>query len=351
VCNCKNKLSVKKPKIFVIHENDKWMEPLREAFKREGTEWEEWNLGYGGEVDLSSVPPEGVFYNRMSASSHTRGHRYAIEHTHAILEWLETHERRVVNGSKALLLEQSKIRQYAALERSGIRTPRTVVVTGNYDIRDPEAIERLINSAQKSFGNTPFISKHNRSGRGLGVRLWNDCKYFESYLQKEFYNELPVDGIMLLQQYIDSPNNSIIRCEFVDGKFMYAVRVNTSDGFELCPADNCSIIQNFKTNFEIIKDFNDPILSSLEKFVKSQDIGICGIEIISDIIGQTYVYDVNTNTNYNAAAEKKYFEGPYAMPTIARFLIKELNKLVEVERTTPKVHNVNEIWNEGILCT
>jgi len=27
--------------------------------------------------DLTSPPPKGVFYNRMSASSHTRGHRYA----------------------------------------------------------------------------------------------------------------------------------------------------------------------------------------------------------------------------------------------------------------------------------
>jgi len=114
----------------------------------------------------------------MSASSHTRGHRYAIEHTHAVLEWLEFHNRRVVNGSKALLFEQSKVRQYAALERFGIKTPKTIAVTGNYDKRDPDAIKRLILSAQQNFGNLPFISKHNRSGRGLGVRLWNDCVFF-----------------------------------------------------------------------------------------------------------------------------------------------------------------------------
>ena len=36
----------------------------------------EWFIA-DGKLDLSSVPPQGVFYNRMSASSHTRGHRYA----------------------------------------------------------------------------------------------------------------------------------------------------------------------------------------------------------------------------------------------------------------------------------
>jgi len=268
VCDRKSCPLEKKAKIYVIHENDKWMEPLREALEAEGADWEEWNLGLGGEVDLGSIPPEGVFYNRMSASSHTRGHRYGIEHTHVVLEWLEQHGRRVINGSKALLFEGSKIRQYSALERKDIKTPRTVAVTGNYHLKDPKANQRLVETAQEHFGNVPFISKHNRSGRGLGVRLWNDCKYFEKYLEEEFWNELPVDGIMLLQQYVQSPQNNIIRCEFVDSKFMYAVQVNTSEGFELCPADHCSIIQNFKTNFEILPGFNHPIIAQFEEFVK-----------------------------------------------------------------------------------
>lgn len=46
----------------------------------------------------------------MITNDYAGGHRYAIEHTHAVLEWLELHSRRVVNGSRALLLEQSKVR-------------------------------------------------------------------------------------------------------------------------------------------------------------------------------------------------------------------------------------------------
>ena len=33
----------------------------------------------------------------------------------------------------------------------------------------------------------------------------------------------------------------ITRAEFVGGRFLYAVEVDTSSGFELCPADACTV--------------------------------------------------------------------------------------------------------------
>ena len=52
-------------RIYVIHENTTWVEPLREAFDELSLPFEEWFLDTG-RLDLSEVPPEGVFYNRMS---------------------------------------------------------------------------------------------------------------------------------------------------------------------------------------------------------------------------------------------------------------------------------------------
>ena len=96
--------------------------------------------------------------------------------------------------------------------------------------------------------------------------------------------------------------------EFVNSKFIYAVEVNTSEGFELCPADQCEIESNCPTGteskFSIIQDFKIKNLSAYEAFLKDNDIGIAGIEIIIDKDGVVWTYDVNTNTNYNAAAEK-----------------------------------------------
>ena len=105
-------------RITVLHENSAWVEPLRAAFAEFGLPYDEWFLNEGT-IAFDRAPPQGVYYNRMSASSHTRGHRYAPELAHGVLNWLEAYERRVVNTSRALYLELSKLAQYAALERVG----------------------------------------------------------------------------------------------------------------------------------------------------------------------------------------------------------------------------------------
>lgn len=61
-------------RIHVLHENAEWVVPLEAAFHEQGLPYESWFLD-SGQVDLGAAPPAGVFYNRMSASSHTRGHR------------------------------------------------------------------------------------------------------------------------------------------------------------------------------------------------------------------------------------------------------------------------------------
>jgi len=326
----------KQPTIYIIHENDKWMEPLREAFQSLGISFVEWHLGLGGAFDFSTPPPEGVFYSRMSASSHTRGHRFAAEHTHAVLEWLELYGRKVVNGSRALSLEISKIRQYRALEKLGIKTPHTVVISGNIQDGKERYGDAIVTAAEKSFKNCSYLTKHNRSGRGLGVRLFKESQYLKNYVESVQY-EVPVDGITLLQEYIQSPDNSVVRCEFIGGKFMYAVRINTSEGFENCPADYCSVIQNFKTKFEIIPNFDHPIIAQYEQFLQENQIGIAGIEFVVDMTGNLYTFDVNTNTNYNLAAEKTFYGTMTGMMEIAKYLNKELQEITGTSIPEPEL--------------
>ena len=110
--------------IFIIHENKEWLSPFQAALEDVGASYTFW---YVPEMNfnLMDVPPEGVFYNRMSASSHSRNHRYEPELALGILEWLQRHNRKVINGSRALDLEISKIRQYQELEKFNIQTPPT----------------------------------------------------------------------------------------------------------------------------------------------------------------------------------------------------------------------------------
>lgn len=316
------------PKIYVLHENNTWVEPLRAAFQAQGLSAEEWFLDQG-HVDLSATPPEGIFYNRMSASSHTRDHRYAAELTSVVLAWLERYGRRVVNSSRALELEISKAKQYAALEAAGIKTPRTVAV-----------VERkALLAATDKFGQGPVILKPNRGGKGAGVQLFSTVDGLKDYVLSDAY-ESPIDGIQLLQQYIRAPEPFITRAEFVGGKFIYAVRVSTDQGFELCPADACQIGDAFcpttpdatglaaepLPRFRILENgIPQAQIQAYESFLARNGIEIAGIEFITDADGTVFTYDVNTNTNYNPDAETRSKRS--GMGEIARFLGSELGRI------------------------
>ena len=306
-------------RIFVLHENSAWAEPLRAAFERFGLPYEEWFLDEGM-VALDQEPPHGVFYNRMSASSHTRGHRFAPELTHVVLKWLERHGRRVVNSSRALSLEVSKVSQYAALNCAGVRTPRTLAAVG----RDKTV------AAAEAFGDGPYILKPNRGGRGVGVGLFESSKAIADYLDKVPDNEQPIDGVWLIQDYISSPEPFITRCEFIGGRFHYAVHVDTREGFELCPADACQVDEEgepLPKKFTIDQQFDDPILSRYLGFLTANEIEIAGIEFIRDASGDLFTYDVNTNTNYNAQAEAEARVSFTGMEAIACFLGEEWARL------------------------
>ncbi|MEE4107821.1 MAG: alpha-L-glutamate ligase [Halieaceae bacterium] len=303
------------PRIHVIHENPEWSEPLFAALDERGLPAEDWFL-HEGRLDLAATPPEGVFYNRMSASSHTRGHRFSPEYTAAVLAWLEGHGRRVLNPSRALQLEVSKVAQYAALAACGIRTPRTIAVVGKGQLAE----------AAREIG-APFITKHNRAGKGLGVRLFQSVEELEAHVAGPSFEE-PIDGITLIQQYIAAPEPFITRCEFVGQQFMYAVRVDTSDGFLLCPADECQdedatvCPATSAAKFEIIDGVDEELIASYARLLCANDIHIAGIEFIVDRQGQPYTYDINTNTNYNPRAEAK--AGRSGMRRIAEFLGEQL---------------------------
>lgn len=284
-------------KIYVIHENGVWVEPLRNAFAERALPYEEWDLTEGN-VDISAVPPDGVFYNRMSASSYTRDHRYSPELAAVVLNWLEAHDRRVVNGARALQLEINKGAQYAALTRAGVRTPRSVIALGR---------ESLLGAA-RSFGDEPIILKPNRGGKGDGVRLFDNPLALEAHVLSDSYRP-PVDGISLVQQYIYAPDRSITRAEFIGGRLYYAVRVDTSDGFELCPADVCGIPgagTSARPKFEVLPrgaSVDVAQVARYEAVLRDNDIEVAGIEFITNAEGRTFTYDINTNTNYNSEAE------------------------------------------------
>ena len=309
-------------KIFIIHENEDWTRPLKKQLDELSLPYEEWYPDRGT-LDLSKAPPMGVFYNRMSASSHTRDHRYAPEFTGPILSWLESYGRKVLNGRKAMQLETRKAEQYIIMEQYDIKTPRTIIAVGD---------QNIINAAD-NFLPEPFILKPNRGGKGAGVELIRSHKELLSALENNRVRSL--DGITLIQEYIKPANESITRLEFIGGELYYAVQVDTSQGFELCPADPCQAGDAFcpagenegYSRFRIIENYSDENLDNYLAFLSHVDMDVAAMEFVENEKGEKYFYDVNINTNYNTDAES-FTSGLSGMKRIAQMLSQELYQTI-----------------------
>lgn len=239
------------------------------------------------------------------------------------LTWLENTTDKnvqVVNGTSALYLEVCKLSQYAALQKAGLQTPATRAVVGRDEIP----------AAATAFNHWPVILKPNRGGKGLGVLKFDTVEELTSYIRSDDYAE-PLDGIWLLQAYIQPAEPFITRCEFVGQSFVYAVQVDTTGGFELCPADVCAIDDAAcpvgseaaaPAKFRISTRYQDhPVLEKLQTFMRQAGVDVAGIEVIEDAAGELYVYDVNTNTNYNAEAEQAGQVERTGMGAVADYLI------------------------------
>lgn len=282
--------------VYVLHENPDWFPPFAAAFDAERVPYTEWLLDGDGTLDLDAEPPPGVFWSRMSASAHTRGHPGAKDQTRAVLRWLEAHQRRVVGASGVLELEMSKVAQLTALRAAGLDTPRTIAVAG-----------RTALAAQARRLPLPFVAKHNQGGKGLGVHRFDSHEAFEEYLDGPGWDE-PVDGVTLLQEYVAPAEPFVTRVEVVGGRFLYALAASTEHGFELCPADACAADASCPADgpaslFELRKDYRPPLTDAYLEFAARHRIEIAGFEYIETADGRLVTYDVNTNTNYNPAVE------------------------------------------------
>ncbi len=284
------------PTVHILYENPDWLPPLTAALESEGFETREIHVDEGV---VGGEPAPGIYLNRMSPSAHTREHGRGVALMREILAWLESHGRRVVNGSQAFELEMSKYRQYLTLRRYGIRTPQTVLAVG---------ADRLVEAARSFDG--PFITKHNRGGKGLGIEHFESAGQLAARLDGESFDFGP-DGQVLIQEFVDSPEPYITRVEMVGGEMILAMRSSTEQGFQLCPSDVCQRKQAEVSAGRSVDEAgdkfapaplsaDDPLVARYRALCAGEEIEIAGIEFVEDADGRRYTYDINGTTNYNA---------------------------------------------------
>jgi hypothetical protein len=305
------------PTIHVLYENPAWLPPLTEGLAAEGFTDVRLVELVDGLVDPQQEPAEGIWVNRISPSSHTRGNSATIELGREVLYWLESHGRRVVNGLDAFELELSKLRQDLVLNRYGIQTPRTVLAVG---------ADAIVEAAKRFDG--PFITKHNQGGKGLGIQLFESVESLADWVQSPSFDAGP-GGKVILQQFIQAPEPFITRVEVVGDRFLFAMRSDTSDGFQLCPSDACQLevqaapevcpADGGASKFarSPLKG-DDPLVRKYLAVCAGEGIDLAGIEFIEDAEGKRYTYDINGTTNYSGVFGQRI--GVDGMRLLARHL-------------------------------
>jgi hypothetical protein len=276
------------PPIHILYENPDWMPPLEEALEHEGLEYRKVFVETG---IVGGEPAPGIYFNRMSPSAHTRGHGRGVELTREILAWLEVHDRPVINGLEAFELEMSKYRQYLKLRDYDIRTPETILAVGQ---------DEMIEAAEQF--DEPFITKHNRGGKGLGIELFENAAQLDDHLETNDFDMGPHDQV-LVQRYIEPAEDFITRVELVGDEMILAMRSSTDDGFELCPSDACRVTPDDADSHDTFAESplseDDPLVDKYRALLAGENIDIAGIEFVEDAQGRRYTYDINTTTNYN----------------------------------------------------
>ena len=284
--------------VEIIYENHDWLPFFENALSEIGVAFR-LNFIEEFELDLNQPPDNIIYLNRISPSSHTRGNHSAIIKGEQYLEYLAAYNKVVINDYRTINYEISKVEQIKLLKRSGLAYPQTIFSS---------EIEELIKMAHSM--PLPLLTKHNCSGKGLGISLFNTNKKLESYLHSDDFIPSP-DGILLLQQYIKPKNNRITRIEIMDGKFVYAFYSATDKGFELCPADACRTGQKGAAScdsgdslFTYIPDFKHPLVDKYIEIASSVGFDMVGIEFVESTNGAVYTYDINGTTNYSPDVEE-----------------------------------------------
>ena len=306
--------------IAILYENEAWMEPLFAALDATGAPYERVFVNELTFDPGEPAPEWSLAVNKVSPSSYLRGHSESLAFARRYLPFLEEHGIPVVNGTDAFALELSKARQLLLLERLGIRAPRAHAASD---------AARIVEAARGL--RFPVIVKPNIGGSGALMHRFDDLNELAAAADTL---DLGPDGTVLVQEYIESADGSIVRVEFLDGEYLYAIRITNdrAQDFNLCPADICQVPDAVEFDNCVvdapakkalkIEAFDAPqdMIDAVLRIAKEGHLDVGGVEyLVSASDGLPYVYDINALSNFVTDAETLVGFDPHAR--FARYLV------------------------------
>src|SRR5579862_6888912 len=111
--------------LVVLFEHPEWQKPLWAALERRGVHYAALDLKRAA-FDPDALPEAALYFNQASPSAYVRGNTRAVPLALSLMRSLEQGGARVLNGSRAFLLELSKSAQAALLRSLDIPHPRSL---------------------------------------------------------------------------------------------------------------------------------------------------------------------------------------------------------------------------------
>jgi biotin carboxylase len=300
-------------RVAVLYEHPEWFIPLFAALDERGLEVirvDATSLRW----DPAEPPGFSLLLNRMSPSSHTRGHGHAIHAAAAYIDWVESHGIRVINGSMAYRLELSKSAQIDLLRRLNIPYPRARVINNAGEAADAAAGLRF-----------PIVVKPNIGGSGAGIQRFDSLDALRR-AEAARTIDLGIDSTALVQEFLPARGGTITRLELLEGELLYAIEITppAGHGFNLCPADICQTdaapqpasLEMCPTRPAMAIAAAAPARAEIEagqRIARAARLDVCGIEyLIDERDGQPYVYDINALSNFVTDARRIVGFDPFA---------------------------------------
>ena len=295
--------------IAVYYEHPDWFRPLFAELERRGVPHTLVDASRHGFDPAGGIEPADgagrnghpLVFNRMSPSAWKRGRAHAILHTLHYLRYLERAGVPVVNGLRAFTVETSKALQISLIERLGLSAPRTRVV--NHPTVLPAAADDL---------EFPLVVKPNIGGSGAGIVRFDSRDELEAAVEQDLIPP-SLDGILLLQEFHPSEDETIVRVETLEGRTLYGIRVHVGAGagYNLCPADLCATVKDETLGGVAcpaatrlgVEGFDPPqeIRAAVGRIAVAAHLDVGGIEYLeSRRDGRRYYYDINALSNFVA---------------------------------------------------
>ena len=274
--------------VAIFYEHPVWFKPLFDELQKRRIPYVRINAAEHTYNPAEREVPYSILVNRVSSSAYRRGNVQGIFQS----SWYVAHVERlgipVLNGTQAQEIEGSKDRQLELLASLAMPFPKTRIVNH---------VSQVIPAARGL--KFPVVVKVNLPVYNTSVRKFTTIESLRRAVELDQIS-LGIDYSAIIQEYIQSHDNHIVRVETLNGKFLYAVKVFSSrETFNLRPGESNSDfrVEPYSPPQQIVKD--------VEIIAKAARLDSGSIEYVIDAItGQVHYCNIVALSNFVSNPEE-----------------------------------------------